>query len=163
MSERYSFTWTDPRGILGGDYAGGHSVGPDGKRMTPDRVVRQVLAGDLHRDALGAVARFDVYQANGHGTHWIDADMVTRSRLSNDDNVYRVSIYPDGVDVIGFGLCVDSFFEGHYSRPDDLPEWVKERLAVLMIMSATPPTQEVEGVGRRISSHVFWIYAPERT
>ena len=154
MRERYTYGWTDPRGILTGDYAG-----PDGRRITPDKIVRQVLAGELHRDALESVLSFDVYLADGYV-----ANMVTRSHLSNDDNVYRVSIHPDGVDVIGFGLFgVDSFFEGHYSRPDDLPEWVKERLAVLMITSATPPTQEVEGVGRRISSHVFWVYAPERT
>jgi hypothetical protein len=159
MSESYSYGWTDLSRNEDWDF-----TGPDGKRMTPDRVVRQVLAGELHRHNLKSVIRFDSYQAHGHGANWIHADMATRSRLSNDDNVYRVSIYPDGVDVIGFGLFgVDSFFEGHYSRPDDLPEWVKERLAVLMITSAIPPTQEVEGVGRRISSHVFWVYAPERT
>jgi hypothetical protein len=125
-------------------------------------MVRKILAREVHRKELASVLRFDVYRANGHEAHGINAELATRSRLSNDDNVYRVSIFPDGVDVIAFGLFgVDSFYEGHYSRPDDLPEWVKERLAVLMIMSATPPTQDVEGVGRRISSHVFWVYAPE--
>lgn len=137
---------------------------PTGKRITPDRLVRMILAGVVHRDRIASVIRIDTYHAGGYGIQMTMMGTATRSRLSNDDNVYRVSIFPDGVDVIGFGLFgVDSFFEGHYSRPDDLPEWVKERLAVLMITSAIPPTQEVEGVGRRISSHVFWVYAPERT
>jgi hypothetical protein len=83
---------------------------------------------------------------------------------THDDNVYRVGIFPDGVDVMCFGLAsVDSCIEGHYDTSDDLPNWVKERLAVLMILDTTPPTGEVEGVGRRISSHVYWVYAPETT
>ena len=82
----------------------------------------------------------------------------------HDDNIYRVSVFPDGIDIICFGLSsIDSDINGHYDRSDDLPNWVKERLAVLMITNGTPPTQEVAGVGRRISSHVYWVYAPETT
>jgi hypothetical protein len=147
MSDRYSYDWSDPTG----------------KRITPDKMVRKILAGEIHRKELKLVAVFDTYQADGYNIQMMGPAIRSDDGVY-DDNVYRVSIFPDGVDVIGFGLFgVDSFFEGHYSRPDDLPEWVKERLAVLMITSATPPTQEVEGVGRRISSHVFWVYAPERT
>jgi hypothetical protein len=79
-----------------------------------------------------------------------------------DDNIYRVEIADSGVEILGFGIgSIDSLLNGHYDRTDDLPNWVKERLAVLMITSSTPPTQEVAGVGRRISSHVYWVYAPE--
>ena len=154
MSDRYSYGWTDPRDAW---------ADPTGKRITPDRLVRMILAGEIHRKELESVVIFDTYHADGYGIQMMGTAIRSDDGVY-DDNIYRVSIFPDGVDVISFGLFgVDSFFEGHYSRPDDLPQWVKERLAVLMITSATPPTQEVAGVGRRISSHVYWVYAPERT
>jgi hypothetical protein len=103
------------------------------------------------------VMRLDVQHANGVQMGMVDVEM-------HDDNIYRVSVFPDGIDVMCFGLgSIDSDISGHYDRTDDLPNWVKERLAVLMITSGIPPTQEVAGVGRRISSHVYWVYAPETT
>lgn len=109
-------------------------------------------------DALATVMRFDVQHASAGRL----PEMVM-SKV-HDDNIYRVSVFPDGIDIICFGLSsIDSDINGHYDRSDDLPNWVKERLAVLMITNGTPPTQEVAGVGRRISSHVYWVYAPETT
>jgi hypothetical protein len=117
----------------------------------------EVAAENLIR-VVEHVIRFDMIQASAGRI----SEMV--SVVSPDDNIYRVSIFPDGIDILCFGLSsVDSDINGHYDRSDDLPEWVKERLAVLMITSSTPPTNDVAGVGRRISSHVYWVYAPERT
>jgi len=79
-----------------------------------------------------------------------------------DDGIYRVEVVGSGLEILGFGLSsVDSPLAGHYDHVDDLPNWVKERLAILMITSEEPPTREVEGVGRRISKYVYWVYAPE--
>ena len=81
--------------------------------------------------------------------------------MVGDDNIYRVQMKPDGIYVVCFGLeSIDSCLSGHYDRIDDLPNWVKERLAILNMMSSTPPTNEVEGVGRRISERVYWVFAP---
>jgi hypothetical protein len=128
----------------------------------PDKTVRKLLGGEVlledRRGAIMAVMRFDVLHASAGRL----ADMVMDK--VHDDNIYRVSIFPDGIDIVCFGLSsIDSPIDGHYDRTDDLPNWVKERLAVLMITSSTPPTQEVAGIGRRISSHVYWVYAPETT
>lgn len=54
--------------------------------------------------------------------------------------------------------CVDKTILGYYGSPDELPEWVQNKLAVLMTVDSTPPTQPVEGVGQRISRNVFWVY-----
>lgn len=134
----------------------------------PDKTVRKILSGEIAPEdreaAIAAVIRRDLFMA--------DAGLMRRAYLMNmetetvvhDDNVYRVSVFPDGIDILCFGLSsVDSGIDGHYDKTDDLPNWVKERIAVLMITSGTPPTQEVAGVGRRISSHVYWVYAPECT
>lgn len=87
--------------------------------------------------------------------------MLENMPVASDDHIYRVSICPDGVDIICFGMGVDTVHDGHYINADVLPKWVQERLAVLMMMTYTPPTEEVEGVGRRISRDVYWVYKPD--
>ena len=138
------------------------------RKATPsDVTVRKVLREEILPEdqgaAIKAVKLFDVRLAEGTAEllRWTTAMGVHEV---NNDNIYRVSVFSDGVDIVCFGLAsIDSDISGHYDRTDDLPEWVKERLAVLMITSGTPPTQEVVGIGRRISSNVYWVYAPETT
>lgn len=42
-----------------------------------------------------------------------------------------------------------------------LPKDVVDKLAVLNMRSYTPPTEYIEGVGRRISKDVFWVFTEE--
>jgi hypothetical protein len=129
--------------------------------ITPDGLARQLIANKRlnkheRRIYLGHIANNDVIVAVAWNVMALDDKKVV-----GDDNIYRVSILPDRIDVVCFGLeSIDSCLEGHYDCTDDLPDWVKERLAVLNMIPATPPTQEVEGVGRRISAHVYWVFAP---
>jgi hypothetical protein len=122
--------------------------------QTPDKAVREIVTGQSGPSAraviLHYVMQFDTNLASA------GKEVLT---MIDDDRVYRVSIFPDGVDVVCFGLSsIDSKLEGHYDRVDDLPNWVKERLAVLNMMSPKPPTNIVEGIGRRISTNVYWVY-----
>lgn len=131
--------------------------GPFGLTEPVDKTVRRILDNDILPGdievAMKTVVRRDMYMA----TKGKD-DLALL-----DDTIYRVSIFPDRVDVLCLGVeKVDSQIDGHYDRPDLLPDWVQERLAILMMMDATPPTTEVEGVGRRISTHVYWVYSPDR-
>lgn len=87
--------------------------------------------------------------------------MLKNIPVATDDSIYRVSVCTDGVDVVCFGMGVDTIHDGHYINVDVLPKWVQERLAVLMMMNYTPPTEEVESVGRRISRDVYWVYKPD--
>ena len=127
-------------------------------RVHPDALVRQILRGQVPPEIRAEM----VHKVVQHDTYISQADWLAME--VSDDNIYRVSVFPDGIDILCFGLAsIDSNIDGHYDQTDDLPNWVKERLAVLMITSGIPPTQEVAGIGRRISSHVYWVYAPERT
>jgi len=153
-SERYSLGWSDPRGMYSND--SWQTVEP------PDKTVRKIINGEIAPEdqyvAIRTVMQYDIQHASAGRL----PEMVM-SKV-HDDNIYRVSVFPDGIDILCFGLSsIDSDINGHYDRSDDLPNWVKERLAVLMITNGIPPTQEVAGVGRRISSHVYWVYAPETT
>jgi hypothetical protein len=65
---------------------------------------------------------------------------------------YRVSTegYANSIEVICIGI-------GLYDLDEPLPKWLEERLAVLMLCDPTPPTVAVEGIGRRIDEHTFWV------
>ncbi len=80
-----------------------------------------------------------------------------------DDAIFRVEINlnTNFVEVYCFDEinCVDRESEGFYSGLDDLPEWIQNKLAVLMTLDHTPPTAPVEGVGKRISKNVFWVFS----
>ena len=91
----------------------------------------------------------------------VRVELVVHMENMLDDNTYRIRLTGGGIEVLCFGIeSVDSKLEGYYDSVDELPDWVKERLAVLMVLDSTPPTGELAGVGRRISAHVFWVYAP---
>ena len=79
-----------------------------------------------------------------------------------DDYTYRLSIDADKqISIVCFGLpTVDANCEGTYDSVDDLPNWVQDRLAILMMIPITKPTPDIPEVGRRISTSVFWLYAP---
>lgn len=124
------------------------------------------LIAQLKREELTRLRALDLFYAGQFIDSAVTYGMVSYGGLVDggdalDGLTYRVSVSPHGVNVICFGIeSVDSTLEGHYDRIDDLPNWVKERLAILNMMSSTPPTEEVEGVGRRISEDVYWVFAP---
>lgn len=95
----------------------------------------------------------------------LESDVYATSRplahmIRDEPKTYRVSINDKGgVEVICFDLeNIDSELEGHYDEVSALPVWVQERIAVLAVCSPNPPTPTVEGVGRRISENIYWVY-----
>jgi hypothetical protein len=80
-----------------------------------------------------------------------------------DDKLYRVTIKNDTkvVEVACIGIDrVDSEVNDSYPSVDDLPVWIQERLAVLMMMDWRPTTEPVKDVGRRIDKHTYWVVRP---
>ena len=91
-----------------------------------------------------------------------DIDLPARP----DAETFRVTLYQDGaVDVMCFALPdIDDIREGRYDGVDALPNWVQERLAILMMIDyRIKPTPHIADVGRRISAGVFWVYSPKAT
>lgn len=120
------------------------------------KVILEVIDQKDRANALDTIVQYDTFHAR---LDWLQTEMKI-----HDDRIYRVSIFPGEIDVLCLGLLPsDSSIEGQYSSPDALPLWMQERLAVLMITSTEPPTIELAGVGRRISSHVYWVFKPETT
>lgn len=86
----------------------------------------------------------------------------------HDEDVYnsrilRIEIDDIRTSVVTLGMSLedgvlDSELEGDYPNPQALPDWVQERLAVLMLTSPEAPTEEIAGVGRRMAENIFWVY-----
>ena len=95
----------------------------------------------------------------------LESDVVSTRRplahmIRDEPKTYRISFnQKGGVEVTCFDLeNVDSELEGYYDEVSALPTWVQERIAVLAVCSPNPPTPTVEGIGRRISEGIYWIY-----
>ena len=82
----------------------------------------------------------------------------------DDNNAYRIDVRSNGrVEVLCFGIeSIDTELEGYYDSLQDLPKWVQERIALLSMLKSEPPTEDVEGVGRRISESTYWVYKPNK-
>lgn len=76
----------------------------------------------------------------------------------SDHNIYRVDVSPDKgsvtLDCVGL-LCADSSELGEYKSQEDLPAWVQDKLAVLLLLE---PNDDCPSVGKRSSEYVFWIW-----
>lgn len=75
--------------------------------------------------------------------------------------IYRIRVNEDtSVDTDCYDL-LENFapeLKQRYDSVTSLPEWVQERLSVLMVLDPDKVTGEVTGIGRRINKRVFWVY-----
>lgn len=86
-------------------------------------------------------------------TAWIDrTDMERTVRVT----VHDTHTHIESIRAISSLLMAD----GDYLY-EDVPRWVKERVAVLSITAPPPPPHPVPGVGIRIGDGVFWVVAPD--
>lgn len=68
----------------------------------------------------------------------------------------RIQKYNKSVFVVALGINrVDAEVEGCYSSTEALPEWMQEKLALLMMLHCTPDINTLDGVGSKIGD---WEY-----
>jgi hypothetical protein len=81
---------------------------------------------------------------------------------TQDYTLYQVKIDVNTkrVHVLCLGMyCVDSELKEWYDSVDDLPKWVRDKLAVLMMLE--PMLAYNSEIGYRASDHEFYIYVKE--
>ena len=79
--------------------------------------------------------------------------------MSLYDTLYSVTIseHTKKVYVSCIGInCVDNELEDVYTSTDKLPTWVKDKIAILMLVD------KVEGIGYRIEDEKFYIYKTDK-
>ena len=80
----------------------------------------------------------------------------------HEDYIWRVLVCPDGSVVMSYiGYCpIDTQRRLEYSSVNMLPEWAKDRMAVLNMMPPNANESVIFGVGRRIDETIWWIVEP---
>jgi len=81
--------------------------------------------------------------------------MELTGRVSDDEEIWRVVVNELGASALYIGLGTKP--EIKVSRLSGLPQWMQARVAVLSMLTESPPTKPIEGVGRRITDTVYWI------
>lgn len=133
--------------------------------MWPSDLKTSIKAHDLygcglHRefiDNLYALARRDYYIAVG--PNW---ENIKDKDHSSSCSVHRVYVRPDksAIEIVNFDtFSLASDISGVYIEETDLPDWAIKKLSVLLFCDwKRKPTMDIDGVGRRIDEHTFWIY-----
>jgi len=74
----------------------------------------------------------------------------------NDDaELWRIKVVPYIVEALYIGLGSKPMIR--VRTLSGLPAWMQGRVAVLSMLTEKPPTDSIEGVGRRISADIYWI------
>ena len=79
---------------------------------------------------------------------------MTNKKKMNDP--LMIDITSDGsIGVTKFDESLAAKCVTRYHSVDDLPSWVQERLATLMILDAD--SLGIEGLGMRITNNLYWV------
>lgn len=93
-----------------------------------------------------------------------EEEIVRYLDMVREKPIYRIKVNTDNtVEVTCFEL-VDAFspeLKNSYETLDELPIWVQDKLAVLMLLDPNQVNNEIEDVGRRISTYIFWVFNGE--
>jgi len=143
--DRYGMGWTDPLGTYG-------SLDNFTERNWEKLSLLEKITYDIERCAPATI-----------GNTFLNIRKQVVSMIA-EKPIYRILIRGDNSIETDCYDMIDLFkpeLEKAYSSIDNLPEWVKERLAVLSILNPDQRNEEVEGVGRRIAKNIYWVYKGE--
>lgn len=63
------------------------------------------------------------------------------------------------VEIMCFGMnAVDAEAGGRYDTINAVPQWIREKIALLMMTSDKPPTEPIDSIGVRINAYTYWVY-----
>ena len=88
------------------------------------------------------------------GEHTTNESGTMSGQTMSTDVTLRIGIDNGTVQVRAFDL-MDHEHEGDYQNVDDLPETLKEKMALLDMIK---DFKELEGVGRKIGDSIYWVY-----
>ena len=92
-----------------------------------------------------------------------ESEILEILEMLREKPVYRISLHDEGVQTDCYDL-LENFapeLKKYYESVDELPKWVQDRIAVLMLLDHTKINEEVKDVGRRINKNIFWVFKGE--
>ena len=111
------------------------------------------------------------FQANwkdANGNKMISAPeevLLSYIKMARQQPIYKIHFQKDNTIHTACYELLDNFkpeLELTYEHADELPQWVQDKLAVLMVLDHHANNLEVAGVGRRINEDIFWVFKGEQ-
>ena len=93
-----------------------------------------------------------------------EEELMRYLEMMKANPVYRIKINEDSSVETTCYEMMDAFkpeLDRSYNNVDELPKWVQDKLAVLMLFDHTVTNEEVKDVGRRISEDIYWVFKRE--
>ena len=90
-----------------------------------------------------------------------EGELARYINMLSEKPIYRIMIMDDTTVETDCYDLLENFapeLNSYYSNTDELPQWAQDKLAVLMLLDHNVVNKEVEGVGKRINEHIFWLY-----
>jgi hypothetical protein len=93
-----------------------------------------------------------------------ESEILRYIEMLKKEPIYRVEIKEDNTVETTCYEMLDAFdpqLKKWYESIDELPKWVQDRIAVLMLLDHTKTNEEIKSVGRRINKTTYWVFTGE--
>lgn len=107
---------------------------------------------------------FKSVQSKGEKIHKTlsEYNVETLLNMLKEQPIYRITIHDrtGEVNTDCYDL-LENFapeLKMRYDTINELPKWAQEKLAVLMVLDPMKINNDIQGVGRRISRNIYWLY-----
>jgi len=107
---------------------------------------------------------FKSVQSRGEKIHETlsEHNVETLLNMLKEQPIYRVSIHDrtGQVNTDCYDL-LENFapeLKMRYDTINEMPNWAQAKLAVLMVLDPMKVNNDIEGVGKRISRNIYWLY-----
>ena len=90
-----------------------------------------------------------------------EEELLRYLEMMKANPVYRIKIHEDSSVETTCYEMMDAFkpeLDRSYNNVDELPKWVQDKLAVLMLFDHNVTNEEVKDVGRRITENIYWVF-----
>ena len=119
----------------------------------------------MYIDLFCDLSRCNFKDANGKRELSAPEEMILMYvEMVKEEPIYRIFINDDGmVETVCYEMldAFDPELNNSYESVDELPIWVQDKLAVLMLLDHKKVNEEVKGVGRRINERTYWVFKGE--
>jgi len=110
---------------------------------------------------------FHANAVDEHGKKMLSApeeELMQILEMIKEEPIYRIKVNTDSSVQTDCYDLLENFapeLKMSYDSVDELPKWVQDKLAVLMLLDHTKQNEEIKNVGRRINSSIYWVFKGE--
>ena len=90
-----------------------------------------------------------------------ESEILAYMEMMRKEPVYRLNIQDDGSVLTDCYDLLENFnpeLKKAYECIDELPKWVQDKLAVLLLLDYNKNNKDIPNIGRRITKNIFWVY-----